>query len=97
MRTTSSLEGFNSQLNKKFPKNGNFYKFVSRVIEVEYVESRKTNQMIDSEGSGQAYRDKKSDLVICNATRDLNEKKTTIIKFLNNVTCRKINCCRYGL
>lgn len=88
MRTTSSLEGFNSQLNKKFPKNGNFFKFIQRLIEVEFVESRKMNQMADSGGSAQGRRENHSDVIIRNAMRDLNDGKITIVEFLNNVTCR---------
>lgn len=91
MRTTSSLEGFNSQLNKKFAKQGNFFKFLRRLIEVEYVESRKMSQMVDSGGSAKSYREKQNDITIRNATTDLKNGTTTVIEFLNNVTCKENN------
>lgn len=87
MRTTSALEGFNSQLNKKFAQQGNFFKFLHRLIEVEFVQSREMHQMVDSGGSARAQCKNKKDDIIRNATQDLDNNKITIIEFLNNVTC----------
>lgn len=87
MRTTSALEGFNSQLNKKFAQQGNFFKFLRRLIEVEFVQSREMYQMVDSGGSARIPCKNKKGEVIRKATRDLHNNKITVIEFLNNVTC----------
>lgn len=44
MRTTSSLEGYNSVLNRSVPKTGIFFKFVERL---KIHESRKADEMFN--------------------------------------------------
>lgn len=78
MRTTSALEGFNSQLGRRIPKKGNFFKFVKRLGEIEFAECRKMRQMVDSGGSINPRRDTARDISIRNTI--------TIIEFLKAVT-----------
>lgn len=91
MRTTSSLEGFNSQLGRKFAKKGNFFKFVVNLSEVEFVECRKMSQMVDSGGSVSACRENKRDITIRSAMSDLKDAKITMVEFLNKVTYKENN------
>lgn len=44
MRTTSSLEGFHSVLNRSVPKKGNIFTFIARL---KIHESRKTDDMFN--------------------------------------------------
>lgn len=91
MRTTSSLEGFNSQLGRKFARKGNFFKFVVNLSEVEFVEGRKMSQMVASGGSASVFRENKRDITIRSAMTNLKDTKITMIEFLNRVTYKENN------
>lgn len=56
-RTTSALEAFNGQLGKKIITEGNFYKFVELIQEVEFEKGREFKLLIESGGA--VVRDKK--------------------------------------
>lgn len=86
MRTTSALEGFNSQLGRRIPKKGNFFKFVNRLSMIEFVECRKMTQMIDSGGSVNPRRENPKDVLICDATVELKQLKISVLDFLKKVT-----------
>lgn len=87
-RTTSALEGFNSQLSKKFPKHGNFFKFTSLLCDIEYVKSRELTQAV--EGGGTAAIRKKDNLIRA-AESELSSNKITVMDFLNRVTKKANN------
>lgn len=87
-RTTSALEGFNSQLNKKIPKHGNFFKFTSLLCDIEFVKSRELTQSVD--GGGTATIRKKDNLIRA-AESELVSNKITVMEFLNRVTKKSNN------
>lgn len=86
-RTTSALEGFNSQLNTKFPKHGIFFKFASLLCDIEFVKSRELALSVDGGGTA---TNKKRDNLIREAEKELLSEKINVMEFLNRVT-RKSN------
>jgi hypothetical protein len=90
LRTTSALEGFNSHLNKHIVKHGNFYKFVNKLCDIEFIKSRDMAQVVDSGGVSRPVKNeqKAKNDEIKKATDDLNDNKIGVLEFLARVTCK---------
>lgn len=98
MRTTSSLEGFNSILNRTIAKHSNFYRFVERL---RIHESRRADEMINlvRDQSSKKHleprhkKDQDRDQKIKHHTSLLCNNKVSIADFLNAMT--SVDDCTY--
>lgn len=77
MRTTSSIESLNSQMNRSFPKRGHIWKFIEQLKFHEYSKARDMHR-ISKDTNFEPKRKRKSD-------RERDEK----IKFLSNLLRKK--------
>lgn len=87
VRTTSSVEGYHSQLTTKLTKNGNFYKFLDCILKEDFT---KTNEFIIAlDGSmNETPRKKMRDRnhLIETSINDLENNRINLRSFLNIMT-----------
>lgn len=89
MRTTSSLESYNSELGRKVSARGNFFRFVEKLQDEEFEKSRNFEQLLISGGATEeAKRRRVRDRHerINEAWTSLREKKIDTAGMLNRLT-----------
>lgn len=91
MRTTSSLEGYNSRLAQKLPKKGNFFQFMKCIADEELIQSHDMLLLVESGGAVMARMARKrkfqeKDKLIRENTDALASGSCTVIEFLRRVT-----------
>lgn len=98
MRTTSSLESFNSKLNRCIPRKANFFKFIEglRIVECEksfvfYNSANDINVKKDEKIKRKRKEDQKRDEKILRLSDLLNNRKITIKQFLNGMALETDN------
>lgn len=93
MRTTSSVEGLNSSVQRTFPKCTHIYKFVDAL---KLFEHRKCTDLLYHRGATQAEMDKKRsrdrarDAKIKLHTAALRNKEISVEQFLNEMCSRNV-------
>lgn len=89
IRTTSALEGFNSQLGRTFQHHGNFYKFLDSLLDMEKVQVHDMLYLVNGGIPNVRKTTKSENIVIC--TKQLKIGQITPDEFLNKLTSKVNN------
>lgn len=95
-RTTSQVENFNGRMNSKFPKGGNFFKFVAKLADVDTTQVREMRLL--SLGGIQRIKKNPRDAKILESTKRLDNNEITPFEFItqmvyeaNKIVCNMAN------
>lgn len=93
MRTTSSVESLNSQLNRSFPKHGHIWRFIEQLRLFEFSKTEEMSQLIDGNYSKNQLnrkrrRDRERKEKINYLTVTLQRKEICIGEFLEAMSVK---------
>lgn len=96
MRTTSQLENYNGQLNKKFQTNGNFFHFLDELLKEECTVVREMTSVVA--GRAKKHKESPRDALIKSCSTELAEGIISSYEFIkrmaykdNDISCNLAN------